>query len=174
MCDKILELGLKLPAQDATMGVAGTVSNSEYRRSKIRFIQQTDPNFTFLFDAMWKMAIQANDEWFNFHVTKISYIQLAEYDASYQGEYKKHHDIFWMSGTNYQRKLTAVIQLTDPSTYQGGNLELFGLTEYPNPEEMRTQGTVFFFPSFLEHQATMVTKGTRYSLACWFEGPHWV
>jgi PKHD-type hydroxylase len=42
-----------------------------------------------------------------------------------------------------------------------------------NAQAVRTQGTAFFFPSFLEHQATMVTKGTRYSLACWFDGPKW-
>lgn len=173
-CNKILELGLQLPSQDATMGVGGEVKMSEYRRSKIRFIQQSDTNFTWLFDAMWKMAIMANDEWFKFHVTRISYIQLAEYDESYQGEYKKHNDIFWMNNDpNYHRKLTAVVQLSDPSTYEGGNLELFGLTEYPNASEVRKQGTAFFFPSFLEHQATMVNKGTRYSLACWFDGPKW-
>lgn len=174
VCDKILKLGLQLPSKEATMGVDGSVKVSEFRRSKIRFIQQSDPNFTFLFDAMWKMAIEANDLWFNFHVTKISYIQLAEYDESYQGEYKKHSDVFWMNNdAHYHRKLTAVVQLTDPSTYEGGNLELFGLSEYPNSQEVRGQGTAFFFPSFLEHQATMVTKGTRYSLACWFDGPKW-
>jgi PKHD-type hydroxylase len=174
VCSHILDLGLKLPSKQATMGVDGSVSMSEYRRSKIRFIQQSDTNFTFLFDAMWKMAIQANDEWFKFNISRISYIQLAEYDASYQGEYKKHHDVFWMNGDpDYHRKITAIVQLTDPSTYVGGNLELFGLTEYPNSEEVRKQGTAFFFPSFLEHQATMVTKGTRYSLACWFDGPKW-
>ena len=173
-CNKILELGLQLPSQDATMGVGGEVKMSEFRRSKIRFIQKSDTNFTWLFEAMWKMAITANDDWFKFHITRISYIQLAEYDESYHGEYKKHNDIFWMNGDpEYHRKLTAVVQLTDPSTYEGGNLELFGLTEYPIASEVRKQGTAFFFPSFLEHQATMVTKGTRYSLACWFEGNKW-
>lgn len=174
ICNQILELGLKLPAQNATMGVGGETKSDEYRRSKIRFIQQSDPNFTFLFDNMWKLAIDANDKWFQFHISRISYIQLAEYDESYQGEYKKHSDVFWMNNDPiYHRKLTAVVQLTDPSTYQGGNLELFGLTEYPNSQEVRTQGTAFFFPSFLEHQATTVTKGTRYSLACWWDGPKW-
>lgn len=174
ICDRILKLGLQLPVQDATMGVDGSVKVSDYRKSKIRFIQKDDPNFTFLFDEMWKMAIQSNDDWFKFHISRITYIQLAEYDASYQGVYKKHNDIFWMNGDpQYHRKLTAVVQLSDPSTYDGGNLELFGLTEYPNAEEVRTQGTVFFFPSFLEHQANVVTKGTRYSLACWFDGNKW-
>jgi PKHD-type hydroxylase len=66
-----------------------------------------------------------------------------------------------------------VIQLTDPSTYEGGNLIICPPVEQPDANELRTQGTTIFFPSFLEHEATPVTKGTRYSLACWFDGPKW-
>lgn len=173
-CNRILQLGLQLPVQEAKLGVDGSSEYNNYRKSKVRFIQKTDSTFDFLFDKMWKMAIQANDEWFKFHITKIDYIQLAEYDDSYQGEYKKHHDVFWMNNDpEYHRKLTAVVQLTDPSQYEGGNLEMICITQYPNAEEVRLQGTTFFFPSFLEHQATAVTKGTRYSLACWFEGNKW-
>jgi PKHD-type hydroxylase len=174
LCNKILEEGLKLPVDDARLGVTGNGVDNNYRRSKVRFIQQSDPNFKWLFDEMWKMAIRSNDEWFGFHISKITYIQIAEYDEQYQGEYKEHHDVFWMNNDPYyHRKLTAVVQLTDPSTYEGGNLELVNPTQSPNAEEVRTQGTAIFFPSFLPHKATPVTKGTRYSLACWFDGPKW-
>lgn len=173
-CNRILELALQLPVQDAALGVEGKNVDSQYRKSKVRFIQKTDPNFTFLFDELWKMATQANDEWFKFHISRINYIQLAEYDESYAGEYKKHHDVFWInSDPEYHRKLTAVIQLSDPSTYEGGNLEFYEISEYPNTEDLRQQGTAIFFPSLIYHAATPVTKGTRYSLACWFDGPKW-
>jgi PKHD-type hydroxylase len=176
-CDKILRDGLELPAQDAKLGVAGMseYSNDDYRKSKIRFIQQENhPQFQWLFDELWKMGMQANRDWFNFHITNLSFVQLAEYDESYQGEYKKHHDVFWINNDNYHRKLTCVIQLTDPSTYEGGDFEMYDLNEGPNKEELRTQGTVIFLPSFINHAALPVTKGTRYSLAVWFEGPKWV
>lgn len=173
-CKMILEEGLKLPVQDAKLGFDGNTALNNHRKSKVRFIQKDDPNFQWLFDEMWKMAIEANDNWFGFHISKITYIQLAEYDESYEGHYDKHHDVFWMNNDPYyHRKLTAVVQLTDPSTYEGGNLELCNPQQSPDPQEIRTQGTAFFFPSFLEHQATAVTKGTRYSLACWFDGPKW-
>lgn len=173
-CNYILEKGLQLPVQDATIGVSGETIRDDYRRSKVRFIMQDNPDFEFLFDSMWKMARQANDEWFDIHIQRITYIQLAEYDESYQGEYKDHQDVFWLNGdSKYHRKLTAVVQLTDPSTYEGGNLELCDAAIYPNAEEVRSQGTVFFFPSMFLHRATPVTKGKRYSLACWFEGPKW-
>jgi PKHD-type hydroxylase len=172
-CKTILEMGLELPSQEAKLGVDGSSEYENYRKSEIRFIKKEHKQFEWLFDRMWKMAIQANDEWFNFHLSKIDYIQLAEYNSSYQGEYKKHHDVFWMNNDpKYHRKLTAVIQLTDPSVYEGGDFELF-TDQIPNKDEIRTQGTVIFIPSFLEHQATPVTQGVRHSLACWFDGPKW-
>lgn len=172
-CKKILNIGLRLPVENAKMGATGNTFVTDYRKSKIRFIQKEDQNFDFLFDRMWKLALQANEYWFDFHITKISYIQLAEYDSDYQGEYKRHHDVFWMNNdARYHRKLTAVVQLSDPTTYEGGDLELFSDVRIPNGV-IKPQGTTVFFPSFIEHQAHPVTKGTRYSLACWFDGPKW-
>lgn len=173
-CNYILQEGLKLPCENGQLGVDGESTLQNHRKSRVRFIQKTDPTFSFLFDAMWKMAIQANDEWFGFHISKMDYIQLAEYDSSYQGEYKEHHDVFWMNNDPYyHRKLTAVVQLTDPNTYTGGDLQIVNPSVEPNVDEVRQQGTAFFFPSFLPHRATAVTTGTRYSLACWFDGPKW-
>lgn len=173
-CEMILNEGLKIPSQKANLGVNGDGQNNDYRKSDIRFIYKGDPKFDFLFDDVWKMALQANSDWFNFHITRVSYIQLAEYSDTVQGEYKKHHDVFWMNNDPfYHRKLTCVIQLTDPSEYEGGDFEMYGLTQYPDKEEIRTQGTAIFIPSFIEHAALPVTKGTRHSLAIWFEGPKW-
>jgi PKHD-type hydroxylase len=172
-CNKIIDLGLKKPHQEATLGVDGNTVDNNWRKSKIRFIQSNESEFEFLFDAIWKIGIQANREWFNFHVTNLSYIQLAEYDSSYQGEYKKHHDVFWINKDSYHRKLTCVIQLSDPNDYEGGDFEMYDLNQYPNKDEIRQQGTAIFLPSFIPHAAHPVTKGTRYSLAVWFEGNKW-
>jgi PKHD-type hydroxylase len=172
-CEQIIQEGLKLPGQKANLGVDGLASNNEYRKSNVHFIHKGG-QFDWLYDEMWKMAIESNDQWFGFHLSKLDYIQLAEYDSSYLGEYKRHHDVFWMNNDpKYHRKLTAVVQLSDPYDYEGGELELFNQQEKPNPHEIKTQGSVIFFPSFIEHQANQVTKGTRYSLACWFDGPKW-
>jgi PKHD-type hydroxylase len=174
-CNKILEDGLKIPAEDAKLGVADMSDyiNDDYRKSKIRFIQSNNPDFTWLFDELQKIGMQANRDWFNFHITNLSFIQLAEYDESYQGEYKKHHDVFWINNDTYHRKLTCVIQLTDPDEYEGGDFEMYDLYQYPDREEIRTQGTAIFLPSFIPHAALPVTKGRRYSLSIWFEGNKW-
>lgn len=173
-CEKILNDGLKLPSQDAKLGVDGDFQDDKFRKSKIRFINKSNPEFKWLFDELWKMAIQANNDFFNIHITRLDYIQLAEYDSAYQGEYKAHHDVFWVNGDPvYHRKLSCVIQLTDPNTYVGGDLELKDVSSFPSKDDIRSKGTAVFFPSLFVHQAHPVLQGTRYSIAAWFEGPKW-
>jgi len=172
-CKKIIADGLELPAHNARMGASGQTEDNQYRRSKIRFINKNDTKFGYVFDALWKTAIQANDDYFNFHISRLDYLQLAEYDAAYKGEYKEHHDVFWMNDDpHYHRKLSCIVQLSDPADYDGGDLEI---TEAKNPLDAgaRQQGTLIYFPSMLRHKANQVTRGTRYSLAAWFDGPKW-
>jgi len=175
VCEKIIRDAQSIPAQEAMLGDSQTThSNASVRRSKIRFVNSGDWRFQHLFDALWKTAIQANSDFFNIHITKLDFIQIAEYDSTYQGEYKAHHDVFWMNNDPfYHRKMTCVIQLSDPSTYDGGNLEFTDTTTHPPANEIREQGTAVFFPSMFMHRATPVTRGTRYSVAAWFEGPKW-
>ena len=65
------------------------------------------------------------------------------------------------------------IYRSDPSDYSGGHLELLECNQYPNSDDIRQQGSIIFFPSFVYHKANPVTSGIRYSLAIWFEGPYW-
>ena len=71
------------------------------------------------------------------------------------------------------RKLSVTINLTDPSTYDGGDL-MFDLGENDGGKitasEAREQGSVIVFPSFLYHCVSPITKGTRYSLVNWALG----
>lgn len=175
-CDTIVQTIKTRPYEDAVIGVdTNTLAvDKDFRRSRIRFVQQHDTELGWLFDELWRLGSWANRDWFNFHISKLDYYQIAEYDSSYLGEYKQHHDVFYINNDPfYHRKLSCIIQLTDPNEYEGGNLEFYNLSNFPNSNDLRQQGTVIFFPSFLLHAATKVTKGTRYSLAAWFDGPKW-
>jgi len=72
------------------------------------------------------------------------------------------------------RKISATINLNLPGEYEGGNLKFdFGdhtTDRYHEVTEIRPQGSIIVFPSFLKHQVTPVTKGTRYSLVAWTVG----
>ena len=175
-CEKIISDAANIPVQDALVGTNETTHmDTSSRRSKIRFIYEGDFRFTWLFDELWKMARSANNDFFNIHLSRLPFIQLAEYDAEYQGEYKTHHDVFWLNGDPmYHRKLSAVIQLSDPNVYQGGDLEITeSVSSLPDVQDLRQQGTAIFFPSMFMHKANQVTQGKRYSIAAWFEGPKW-
>mgnify|MGYP001231717327 CR=1 FL=1 len=70
------------------------------------------------------------------------------------------------------RKLSVTLNLSDESEYEGGNLMFdFGehspLKRYHVCNEIREQGSIIVFPSFVYHKIEPVTKGTRYSLVMW-------
>tara|TARA_Y100000114_G_C11733902_1_gene315099 strand:+ start:174 stop:944 length:771 start_codon:yes stop_codon:yes gene_type:complete len=76
---------------------------------------------------------------------------------------------------NKIRKLSMTINLNKPGEYEGGNLKFdYGPhatgKRYHECVEIRPQGSVIIFPSYIYHQVTPVTKGTRYSLVLWTLG----
>ena len=174
-CNEIINKAKEtLPVQQATVygNNTGSGVNETARKSYVRWIRNTEP-WTELFKTMETVTKRSNDDWFNLDYNELSSIQFTEYDAAYQGQFKMHQDVLWMSAEPLQRKLTFVIQLSDPNTYQGGDLTFQHLNQYPATEEIRAQGTVIFFPSLFFHQANALTEGTRYSLVGWWNGPHW-
>ena len=69
------------------------------------------------------------------------------------------------------RKLSMTVNLSKPEDYEGGNLKFDYGPHTPKDQErfhecieIRPQGSIIVFPSFMYHQVTPVTKGTRYSL----------
>jgi PKHD-type hydroxylase len=175
ICNQIVETALRREPNEGQIGTNdGVKADDSFRRSSIRFVQKDDAELGFLFNDLWKLAIRANHDWFDVHISKLDYYQIAEYDGERRGEYKTHHDIFYMNGDPiYHRKLSCVIQLSDPAAYEGGDLIFEQVQAYPDAAELKQQGTVIFFPSFVRHAAQPVTSGKRYSIAAWFDGPKW-
>ena len=174
-CENLIRTALRRPPNEGQIGTqSGIKTDNDFRRSSIWFVNKMDAELSFVFDELWKLAIRANQDWFDIHISKLDYYQIAEYDSANRGEYKTHHDIFYMNGDpHYHRKLSCIVQLSDPSTYTGGDLTFEHVDCNPNVEEMRQQGTVIFFPSFIRHAAQPVLTGKRYSVAAWFDGPKW-
>lgn len=175
-CDELIENALTIDPIEAGVSSNGTEIelSSSFRRSKVRFIHSNDWRFRNLFDELWKTQITANRDFFNFHVTKLDSVQFTEYDESYLGEYKEHQDVIWLNGDqNSHRKLSCVINLSDPDSYGGGDFELTKVSNHPHYPDIRMRGTIIYFPSFIYHKANPVIRGKRYSLVAWFEGPRW-
>ena len=94
-------------------------------------------------------------------------IQVMKYTGKDHGFYDSHIDSGLFTSTAF-RKLSLTIQLSNPSKYIGGNLELMLGT---NVETMPTnRGTAVIFPSYILHRVTPVEKGIRFALVTWFRG----
>lgn len=78
-----------------------------------------------------------------------------------------HHGRMWNDGL--MKKLTVIIQLSDPMTYQDGEtLVIDGQASVPIK---KARGSINVFPSFLHHVINPVTNGTRDCLVTWVVGP---
>ena len=98
-------------------------------------------------------------------------IQFTYYNSVEKGLYKCHTDgQFW--NLPHNRKFSIVMQLSDPSEYEGGDLELWfgGNAPIQGP---RGKGVGVLFPSYAMHRVTPITKGLRKSLVLWVGGSHY-
>ena len=89
-------------------------------------------------------------------------------DGGVPHEYTQNYKQFYKV-----RKLSMTVNLTDPATYDGGDLMFdFGSNDEGKitAKEGREQGSVIVFPSFLYHCISPVTRGIRYSLVNWTLG----
>lgn len=169
-CQALIDYALTHPVQTATIGHGGkSVINKGIRRSKVRWLNRHDPQLFHLFARISSMGEQANNNGFGFDLRQFKEVQFTEYDADDEGHYGWHEDNAWKAGLEVERKMSMVVQLSDPADYEGGRLEL--QNDPLGPEQFTRRGDVIFFPAFNRHRVTPVTRGKRYSLVTWFTGP---
>lgn len=172
-CAEIINQAKTIQSQPGTIGMSDGVNVDEsFRRSQIRWIPRQD-YWIPLYEEIERITKRSNDDWFDVRYNHLPPLQFTEYDSAYLGEYKMHQDVIWPSKGDTERKLSFVIQLSDPTDYQGGDLKFHFTSPTPDPVEIKHQGTVIFFPSLVHHQLEPVTAGMRYSLVGWWEGPNW-
>jgi len=142
---------------------------------------------------VWHYVMRANRENFLYDLTNIDGESL-QYTVYGEGEYYGWHNDAGIasyyqpiSGGNRGhgeliatdfinencekvRKLSFSLLLSDPDTYEGGNLQLLDEAgkSYIAP---RQRGTIILFDSRTQHRVQKVTKGVRKSLVGWCVGP---
>lgn len=171
--DSVINFCETFPVQEAAIGFDGNSVNNQYRKSDIRWINTYDLNAKFITETLWNYAVDANRNNFGFDINYLRDIQYTTYKSEQNGKYDWHEDVFWLNPTAYHRKLSVVIQLTDPSEYEGGCFEIDSQFGVLDQQEIKKRGTVLIFPSFVRHRVTPVTSGQRKSLVAWIEGPKW-
>jgi hypothetical protein len=117
-----------------------------------------------IFDPIAQFLLQANEEFWNYKL-----------DVASAGAWMQTY----FPGDNYQahmdgligqtRKLTAVAMLTDPSKYEGGDLEIYippNRFAVPN-----TIGSIVVFPHWVIHEVMPIKSGVRQTINLGFWGP---
>ena len=162
---KIREIG------DASPKIKGTVVSdehkegvSDYRISDISWLDDNSET-SWIYQKLADYAKIANREMWTFDIW--DYHDSLQYTTYYGdgGHYDWHADL----GPGISnRKLSCVLQLSDPDEYEGGDLQMNpGGAILTVPREL---GLVCFFPSFLLHRVTPLTGGVRKSLVTWLCG----
>lgn len=153
-------------SESAQVGSAGNGKvNEQIRRSELNWLEK-DPECAWVFERLSYVVSSLNADYFNFDLTGFGEaIQLTSYHESRQGTYIWHQDF----GSGIARKLSVVMQLSDPSEYEGGELQL--LTSDSPTSIKKKRGLITVFPAWTLHQVTPVIKGTRQTLVTWISGP---
>ena len=169
--NRIIEVGESYPVAEAALGFDGKTKSSGTRTSEIRWIHPYDDGGQEVQTIVRRFAEQANKNAFGFEADYIPDLQYTKYSASDNGHYDWHIDTFWANPTAFDRKISVVIQLSDPNDYEGGDFMIDRQYPQPNPEEIKKKGSIIVFPSFIPHCVTPITKGERRSLVSWVQGP---
>lgn len=112
---------------------------------------------------VYALAKFVNDKFWQYELNEKTAAWMQTYNA--YDDYQLHMD----GSPGQMRKLTAVVLLTDPELYSGGNLVLCAQpAEYTVP---KTQGTIAFFLPWLLHRVDRVFDGTRQTINLGYWGP---
>jgi hypothetical protein len=123
------------------------------------------------------LTMHANEFIFLFNVdwSKTKFY-IFEYDGEEKGFKTKQANVNWISN-NYQNKIITTTVLSDPTDYEGGDIQLYigkgEINDIPTPEEFRSQGITFSYPAFRFNEILPVLSGKKYHLEVQFQGPYW-
>ena len=186
-CDRIISHGID-KVSEATVR---DDSQRDIRKSKTAWL--TDQ---WLYDLISPYMLAANrDTGWNYEFDLFEPMQFTVYEPG--GHYGWHADCGTDIHCAYTdettsdgkmvgkvRKLSMTLNLTDPNTYTDGDLQFDtpaatitnstrdedGVRFWSGQPDCRERGTIVVFPSYMSHQVTPVTSGTRYSLVVWALG----
>lgn len=182
-CDRIVRLGdernkreSKIPDEDP---------DRKIRRSMNAWLNRGRSNkkYDWIYDQLTRHVLRINNRLWQWNLHRFEPFQYTVYSSddhyTWHADQKRTvHDRHspWAGLT---RKVTVVVQLSDPCEYEGGQFEIEVLNAGPGdedkriarPDQLRYKGAAIVFPSFLYHRVTNVTSGTRKSLVGWCLGP---
>lgn len=157
-----------IESESFSEGTIGPIDSSSVN------LQIRNSKISWWYENHWVTSIfshyfnKANRESWEYDLTYLKGIQVTSYTEG--DNYNWHCDYGTEEDSNHTRKLSASLLITDPTEFEGGDLEFIdyhGRTIFAP----KIKGTMIIFDSRLPHRVTPVTKGKRVSLVAWMMGP---
>lgn len=158
----------------------GTIGNGDASQARevesYRCVETCAVNgdqFEWLYDRLAQRIQWINNDFYRFTLSgfaePIGYLKYTapENEGDTPGHYDWHQD--FGGGPYSGRKLSVVIQLSNPDEYEGCELELFN--DGPWTVNYKEAGDAIIFPSWTPHRVTNITRGVRRALVLWVSGP---
>lgn len=156
---------------DFTKGRVGGQSKQQVdpnaRDSDVSFLVPDD-NAYWIFERLANITPRVNYDLFLYDIEAIETIQFTRYSEEQFYDWHIDSHNMWL---NYERKISGVVFLDDPDSYEGGELEI--ITDGSPERSVKikpNKGEIAFFASWMPHRALPVTKGKRRTLVFWVQG----
>lgn len=181
-CDQIIKFAFSIKNKLAVVGGMHSIKNIEEEK---KLKQVRDSNIVFL-DERWiyqeihpwiKDANRSANWNFQWDVSESAQFTIYNKNQFYdwhEDSWDKPYENVNPAYNGKIRKLSASILLSDPSEYEGGELEfdtsrssLDKQLGFKVCNEIKEKGAMVVFPSFIRHRVKPVTKGRRLSLVIW-------
>jgi len=149
----------KKQEESTVMSGNGNLTDTSVRRSDVSWMGVDKEN-----EHIWKKLAETvarvNAQFFNYELTGfLEPAQLSTYSEDDKGCYDWHVDTATKDSPT-PRKLSMTLLLSSPSDFEGGEFQI-----KPNTNQAETaalsQGRAWFFPSYMLHRVSPVTKGVR-------------
>lgn len=147
----------------ATVGM--DEENDEIRRTDLLWLCPEE--FGWAYERVALVVAKVNFYHYRYSLNYIAgKMQLGNYKAKNKGKYDWHTD----NGYDAMRKLSFIMQLSNPDEYKGGEVQIKTGPKKHGPLP-NNRGDMIIFPSHVLHRVTPVEKGDRQSLVAWISGP---
>lgn len=169
--DKIIFLEKILKFEKGAVGhPAASQVDNKARNSKVAFLPIDPATTEWVWQKLGAIIPKVNYDLFMRDIEAIEALQYTIYSSRDNQFYDWHldsHDMY----TDFERKISGVLVLSDPEEYEGGEFELIPSGDPTRSEKFKAaKGEIIFFSSRMPHKVHPVTKGTRKSLVFWVLG----
>ena len=163
VCDLIIE---EFKYKTAELAKVGADSRLDTKSRNVKTVEV--PRTHWVNGIPMYFGFDANHDNFNYTISDVAFTEFFTYEPGMF--YKPHIDVnSFVNHPAHNRKLTVILQLSDETEYEGGELQIYNSNLKPITLTKK-RGSVIIFDSFVPHCVKKIKSGTRYVLASWIIG----